>query len=190
MRLTALTIASVEPWTSASTTIGNSIIFDDSVGEHVLEADRRRGGALRVEQALAIDRDFAGAGFILDHGQRIARRRHGGEAEHFDREGRAGFLDLLAIAVGQRADLARGRAGDEHVADLERAALDEHGGDRAAALVELAPRPRSLRRRGRDWPSVRAFRPGSGSPRASRRGWSSPWPTLRRPGRRRSCPRR
>ena len=36
-----------------------------------------------------------------------------------------------------RADLAARCAGDEHVADAQRAALDEHGRERAAALVEL-----------------------------------------------------
>ena len=109
MRLTALTIASTEPCTSALTTSGNSIVVDDAVGEHILEADRRRGGALLVEQALAIGGDFAGAGLVLDHGQRIAGRRHRGQAEHFDREGRAGFLHLAAIVVDHRADLARRR---------------------------------------------------------------------------------
>ena len=37
MRLTALTIASVEPCTSPRMTIGNSMIFDDFVGEHVFQ---------------------------------------------------------------------------------------------------------------------------------------------------------
>ena len=41
------------------------------------------------------------------------------------------------MVVDQRADLAARGAGDEHVADAQRAALDEHGRERAAALVEL-----------------------------------------------------
>ena len=95
------------------------------------------GRPLAVEHALAIGRDFAGARLVLDHGERIAGRRNGREAEHFDGNRRAGFLHLAAVVVDQRADLAAGRARDEHVADAERAALDQHGRERAAALVEL-----------------------------------------------------
>ena len=47
------------------------------------------------------------------------------------------FLDLLAAIVDQRAHAAPFVAGDDDVADLQRAALHQHGGDRAAALVEL-----------------------------------------------------
>ena len=137
-RLSAWTIASTEPWTSALTTSGNSLVVDACDGEHVLEADRRRGGALPVEHALAVGRDFARARLVLDHRERIAGRRHRRQAEHFDRDRRAGFLHLAAVVVDQRADLARARcARDEHVADAQRAALDEHGRERAAALVEL-----------------------------------------------------
>ena len=50
---------------------------------------------------------------------------------------RAGFLHLPALVVDHRADLARDRADDEDVADPQRAALDQHGRERAAALVEL-----------------------------------------------------
>ena len=107
------------------------------VGEHVLEADRRRGGPLPVEHALAIARDFAGARFVLDDRERIAGRRHRRQAEHLDRNRRPGFLHLAAVVVDQRANLAARRARDEHVADAKRAALDEHGRKRAAALVEL-----------------------------------------------------
>ena len=44
---------------------------------------------------------------------------------------------MLAAIVDERAHAAPVGAGDENVADMERAALDEDGGDRAAALVEL-----------------------------------------------------
>ena len=57
------------------------------------------------------------------------------------------LLHLLAAEVEERPHLAPGIAGDDRVADLERAAGDEHGRDRAAADVEAAldDRPRSLR---------------------------------------------
>ncbi len=56
------------------------------------------------------------------------------------------LLDLLAAEVVERAHLAPGVAGDDRVADAERAALDEHRRDRAAADVEarLDDRPRGL----------------------------------------------
>ena len=60
-----------------------------------------------------------------------------GQAEDLHRRGRAGLLDLLALVVDERPDPAPRRAGDQRVADLEGAALHEHGGDRAAADVEL-----------------------------------------------------
>ena len=41
------------------------------------------------------------------------------------------------MVVDERPDPAPGGAGDERVADPERAALDEHGGHRAAADVEV-----------------------------------------------------
>ena len=41
------------------------------------------------------------------------------------------------MVVDQGADLAAGCAGHEHVADAQRAALDENGRKRTAALVEL-----------------------------------------------------
>ena len=59
------------------------------------------------------------------------------QAEHFDREGRPGFLHLPALVVDHRPDLAARCARNEDVADAQRAALDEHGRKRAAALVEL-----------------------------------------------------
>ena len=68
--------------------------------------------------ACAIGGDLAGARLVLDHLQRIARRRHAGQAEHLDRHRRAGFLHLPALVVDQRADLAALGADDEDVADL------------------------------------------------------------------------
>ena len=44
---------------------------------------------------------------------------------------------LLAVVVDERPDPAPGRTGDERVADLERAPLDEQVGDRATADVEV-----------------------------------------------------
>ena len=163
----ALAIASTEPCTSPLTTSGNSIAWSALEREHVLEVDRGRGGALPVEHALAVGGDLAGAGLVLDHRQRVAGRRHAGQAEHLDRDA----TDPLPSPAcpcrrsspgpcphrrrprtcrrpsGCRAGRARWRAG--------------RGPCRAW------PRPPRLRRSGPDWPSIRAFRPGARSLRAS-----------------------
>ena len=65
---------------------------------------------------------------------------------------RAGVLHLLAVVVDQGADAAPLGAGDDDVADLERAALDEHGRDRAAAAVELGLDHDAFGRPVADWP--------------------------------------
>ena len=112
--------------------------FDDiRLVEHRIEAGRRQGRALFGRLFLTILRNFAGALFVFDHGQRVACRRHAAKAKDFHRHGRAGFLDLLALIVDQRADLAALRADHECIAALQRATIDENGSDRAAALVEL-----------------------------------------------------
>ena len=190
-RLSALTIASTEPWTSALTTSGNSIVVDACDGEHVLEADRRGGGALAVEHALAVGGDFARARLVLDHGERIAGGRHRRQAEHFDREptGPASFTWRPLSSIIART-LPLDGAGDEHVADPERAALDQHGRERAAALVELGLDHRAFGGAVGVGLELEDFGLERGSPRAVCRGWSSWSPRLRRPGPRRPSPRR
>ena len=96
-----------------------------------------RGGGVLALLVGAIARDLAGAGFVLDHGETIAGFRRAVEAEHFDRHRRAGFVDGFALVVDQRADAAHLGAGHDDVADPQRAALHQHGRDRAAAAIEL-----------------------------------------------------
>ncbi len=62
------------------------------------------------------------------------------------------WLDRLAAIVEERAHAAPLAAGDEDVADLERAALDQHGGDRAAAALELRLDHHAVGGPVRDWP--------------------------------------
>ena len=57
--------------------------------------------------------------------------------EHLHRRGRTGDLDLLALVVDHRSDLAPGGTGHDRVADLELALVDEDRRHRAATLVEL-----------------------------------------------------
>ena len=78
----------------------------------------------------------ARASFSTD-GEAVAGLRRALQAEDLDRRRRAGFLELLAAIVDEGAHAAPLVAGDDDVADHQRAGLDQHGGDRAAALVEL-----------------------------------------------------
>ena len=107
---------------------------------HLLERTAHagdRGGGVLALLVGAIARDLAGAGFVLDHGEAIAGFRRAVEAEHLDRHRRAGLVEILALIGDQRADAAHFGAGDDDVADTQRAALHQHGRDRAAAAIEL-----------------------------------------------------
>ena len=80
--------------------------------------------------------DLLGRLRVLDGVHRIAGARHVGQAEHLDRRRRAGLGDGAAVLVGHRADLAPSAAGEDDVADAQRAVLDEDARDRTAAAIE------------------------------------------------------
>ncbi len=80
---------------------------------------------------------LASAGFVFHHGEGVAGRRNAVQAEDLDRGGRTSFGQLLVTLVEQGANPAELAAGHNDVAALQRAAIDQHGGDRAATLVEL-----------------------------------------------------
>ena len=108
--------------------------------EDLLEGDLAglaAGERLGLETRLALLGELARAALVLDDLDVLARLADPVEAEDLDRHSRGRLLDALAAVVEHRADLAPDGAGDDGVADLERAALDEHAGDRAAAGVEL-----------------------------------------------------
>ena len=98
------------------------------------------GVAALVLQPQAVLAGLAdGAGGLLVGGgpELVAGLGHRRQAEHLDRRRRAGRLDLLALVVDHRPDPAPGGAGDDRVADLELALVDEHRGHGAAADVEV-----------------------------------------------------
>ena len=97
-------------------------------------ADRRGLLAALADTVLG---QFAGAGFVLDHGQHVARIGGAVEAQDLHRLGGARLADLFIALIDQSAHATPLAAGHHDVAALERAALDQHGGDRAPALVEL-----------------------------------------------------
>ena len=81
--------------------------------------------------------DLAGARFAIDDRQSIAGLGRAVEAQHLDRHRRTGRFDRRAGIARQRAHSAPFGAGDDDVADAQRAALHQHGRDRATAAVEL-----------------------------------------------------
>lgn len=102
---------------------------------HRRAADRRR--ALFAALAGAVVRHLARARVVLDDDKLVARFRHAGEAENFDRNCGACFLHVLAALVLERAHATPFAARDDDVADAQRTALNENRGDGATALVEL-----------------------------------------------------
>jgi hypothetical protein len=74
---------------------------------------------------------------IVDDLERVARLRKRGQAQYFDRRGRARLLDLASDVIEHRPDLAVDDAGDEQVAVLQRAVLHQDRRDGAAAAIEF-----------------------------------------------------
>ena len=136
--------ASSEPCTSAfRTRLSVATLAGLDLAEDVLELDarlargRRRAGpsgAERCSRASPTVRAVFSSAAARNSSPASGTRR---QAEHLDRHRRAGLLDLLALVVDHRPHAAPRRAGDDRVADLQRALVDEHRGHRAAAGVEV-----------------------------------------------------
>ena len=92
---------------------------------------------LLLRHALAVGGDLPRLCRIGQRLEGVAGLRKAGQAEHFDRRRRRRHLDRLTAVVNQRADAPDNRAGDEGVADAQRAVLDEDGGHRTAPAIEL-----------------------------------------------------
>src|SRR5215472_344988 len=92
------TIASSEPWTSVLMTTASS--FDSPA-------------AMRLNCCSSVPR--AGAGLVLHHREAVAGERGILQAQHLDRGGGTGELDLLAMIVDERAYATPGGAGHEDI---------------------------------------------------------------------------
>ena len=119
---------------------GSSLILPSWILLKSCSSESARGGGHRLLALLLLAEgdDRAGLRLVLDDLERVAGLRQILEARDLDGRGRAGLVDLLAAVVVHRAHAAEDRAREEDVADLERAGLDEHRRDVAAARV--APR--------------------------------------------------
>src|SRR5690242_4872916 len=81
--------------------------------------------------------DLPGHPIVGDDQEVVTRAGHGGQAEHLNRTGRRSLGDGLVVLVQHGPDPAERLTADDRVADVQRAALDQHGGHRAAALVQV-----------------------------------------------------
>src|SRR5262249_25041426 len=108
--------------------------------EDVLERDLAARAArqrLGLEAVLALAGEAAGGPGVLGDADGLARGRGAVEAQHPDGLARRRRGDALTHVVVHCADAAPVRTGDDRVADLQGAALDQQRDDRAAARVEL-----------------------------------------------------
>src|SRR5829696_2154909 len=117
-------------------------LLDLALLEHpvqVVQRDAAPGaGQLRVALArLPPLGDLPGDPVLLDDEEVVAGAGHGGEAEHLHRPGWGRLGELAPVLVEHRPDPPEGVAGDDRVADVQRAPLDQHGRHRAAAAVEV-----------------------------------------------------
>ena len=133
--------ASTEPWTSPLRTMFRSCtppacICSKSVSSDTPPAFEALRELLAAKALGALLGDVLRLALVLDDAE-LTRGRRAVEAEDLHGLARPRLLDLLAAIVVERADLARGVARDDRVADPQRAALDEHRRD--------GPRPTSSR---------------------------------------------
>ncbi len=80
---------------------------------------------------------LSGVSLVLEHAELVAGNRNAAQAQDLNRIGRSGRIHVGAARIYQGANATIGRSGHQRVAWLERAALDEDGSHRTAALVKV-----------------------------------------------------
>src|ERR1051326_3883449 len=99
--------------------------------------DRQLGFAIALAGALgSFDHRTRGA-LVGDDAEAIARGRHAAQAENLNRKRGRRFLDTLTAVVEQGLEAALDGAGDDQVANAQRAALDEQRSYGTTCLVHL-----------------------------------------------------
>ena len=105
--------------------------------EDALEAGRPSPGEFHVaELALSEQRDLARLAFVGQHCQFLPGIRYFRQPLDLHRDRGTGRGDVAAVLVEHCAHPAVDRSNQHHIAAIEGAGLDQHGGHRAAALVE------------------------------------------------------
>ena len=156
--------------------------------EDLVEADLAgllAGQRLGLQALAALLRELSRSSLVLHRLDPLAGLADAVEPQHLDRIARVRLLHARPREVEHRPHLAPVRAGDQRIADVKRAPLDQHGGHRARARDRGATRSRRPTPGPSGSPSApRARRPG----RSSRAGCRAPpWSSRRR--RRRSSRR-
>src|SRR5690606_29307588 len=107
--------------------------------QQTLETVPGAGGHVlfETEGLLALGGDAAGLPVVLDDLEEVAGSGHVVPAHDLDGGGRAGLLDLGALIAAEGPGTTGDRTGHEGVALAEGAALDDDGGDGAAAPLHL-----------------------------------------------------
>ena len=100
----------------------------------------RPASCVLAGQERALLGDGAGAVDVVDDEELVAGDGQLAQAADDDRRAGAGLGDRLAAVVEQRADAAVAGAGEDDVADVQRAVLHQHGGDGAEARVHAGSR--------------------------------------------------
>ena len=121
--------------------------------EDVVERERvLLGERLGLQPVGTLLAEGARGALVLDHAAELTGDRQLVEADDLDRCRRSARLERLAAEVAHGAHLAAGLAGDDGVADVDGAAVDEHGRHDAAAGIDarLDDEPAGRQRRG--WP--------------------------------------
>jgi hypothetical protein len=113
------------------------LVSPAAIFENICSSVPRDAALAWVSLLLAAEfTDLAGLGLVLDDDELFARQGRALQAQHFHRHRRAGAVDILAAVIDQGAHAAPFRAGDEDISDTHGAALDQDGGDGAAAALQ------------------------------------------------------
>ena len=114
------------------------LLLAADIGEHLLHGPARgpRGPCVALAANAELG-DLAGAGFVLDHAELIARGGRSVETEDFHRHRGAGRTDRRAGVVDDRPHPSPFAARDHDIAGLEGASLDQQRRHRAPAPLQL-----------------------------------------------------
>ena len=115
----------------------------DVAGLHRLEQVVERDLALRAQRLLARQSgtflgNRASAIDIVEHVKLVARGWKHIKTADDDRHRRRRRLDHLAVVIQQASQPAVACTGQQHIADIQRAILNQHGRHRAETLVDAA----------------------------------------------------
>src|SRR4029079_5648076 len=110
---------------------------------------RAGGGLLGLEAGLTLLGELTRLALVLHHLDVLAGFAHSVEAEDLHGGPGGGLVHPLALVVEHGSDLAPDRTGDDGIAHVERAALNEDSGDRPAGPGALGLDTRCVRARAR-----------------------------------------